>query len=173
MGGMTKAVESGWAKLQVEKCATEKQARIDSGRDVIVGVNKYRLKDEDKLDVREIDNVAVRESQVRSSSASAPARQRAVDAALAALTAAESGKGNLLELSVNAMRVRATVGEVSMRWKGMGPSPRRRRRSAACIRPSWPTTKDGSVMKDDIAPVRRRRGPPAAHHDRQARPGRP
>jgi methylmalonyl-CoA mutase len=64
MGGMTKAVESGWAKLQVEKCATEKQARIDSGRDVIVGVNKYRLKDEDKLDVRVIDNIAVRESQV-------------------------------------------------------------------------------------------------------------
>jgi methylmalonyl-CoA mutase len=115
MGGMTKAVESGWAKLQVEKCATEKQARIDSGRDVIVGVNKYRLKDEDPLDVRVIDNVAVRELQVAQLQRIRAGRDgAAVNAALAALTeAAASGKGNLLELSVNAMRARATVGEVS------------------------------------------------------------
>ncbi|MBV5287161.1 MAG: cobalamin-dependent protein, partial [Methyloversatilis discipulorum] len=115
MGGMTKAVESGWAKLQVEKCATEKQARIDSGRDVIVGVNKYRLDKEDALDVLVIDNVAVRESQVAQLARIRASRDAAaVNAALAALTAAaESGQGNLLELSVAAMRARATVGEVS------------------------------------------------------------
>jgi methylmalonyl-CoA mutase len=115
MGGMTKAVESGWAKLQVEKCATEKQARIDSGRDVIVGVNKYRLDDEDALEVRVIDNVAVRESQVAQLARIRASRDgTAVDAALSALTeAAGSGTGNLLELSVAAMRARATVGEVS------------------------------------------------------------
>ena len=63
MGGMTHAVESGWAKLQIEKCAAEKQARIDSGQDVIVGVNKYRLKDEAPVDTLNIDNHAVREAQ--------------------------------------------------------------------------------------------------------------
>jgi methylmalonyl-CoA mutase len=115
MGGMTQAVESGWAKLKIEASAAEKQARIDSGKDVIVGVNKYKLEKEDKVETREIDNTAVRTSQVeRLKTIRASRDQAAVTAALAALTdAAESGKGNLLDLAIKAMRLRATVGEVS------------------------------------------------------------
>ena len=115
MGGMTKAVQSGWAKLKIEASAAEKQARIDSGLDVIVGVNKYRLKEEAPIDTLAIDNHAVRENQVRRLQTIRSSRDAAaVRAALAALTAcAETGDGNLLDLSVQAMRVRATVGEVS------------------------------------------------------------
>ncbi len=115
MGGMTRAVESGWAKLKIEAAAAEKQARIDGGHDVIVGVNKFRLDHEDPLEVREIDNTAVREAQVKRLAAVRAGRDgRAVDAALAALSeAARSGHGNLLDLAIRAMRVRATVGEVS------------------------------------------------------------
>ena len=115
MGGMTPAVESGWAKLQIEACAAEKQARIDSGKDVIVGVNKYKLAHEDDLDILDIDNVAVRESQVARLKRLREKRDStAVEKALAALTTcAETGAGNLLALTVQAMRVRATVGEVS------------------------------------------------------------
>ncbi len=115
MGGMTKAVDSGWAKLKIEASAAEKQARIDSGRDVIVGVNKYRLKTHDAVDIREVDNVMVRDGQVKRLAAVKAARDAAgVAAALQALTdAAQSGQGNLLGLTVQAMRQRATVGEVS------------------------------------------------------------
>jgi methylmalonyl-CoA mutase len=115
MGGMTKAVESGWAKLRIEQCSAEKQARIDRGDDVIVGVNKYRLEKEGELEIREIDNTAVRESQLkRLADIRAKRDKGAVEHALAALTeAAQSGNGNLLDLAVKAMRVRATVGEIS------------------------------------------------------------
>jgi methylmalonyl-CoA mutase len=115
MGGMTKAVDSGWAKLKIEAAAAEKQARIDSGKDVIVGVNKYKLKDEDPIEARDIDNVAVREGQIARLKAIRASRDEAkVQAALKALTeAAESGQGNLLDLSIQAMRLRATGGEVS------------------------------------------------------------
>jgi methylmalonyl-CoA mutase len=115
MGGMTKAVQSGWAKLRIEECAAAKQARIDRGEDVIVGVNKYKLKEEAPLAIREIDNTAVRESQLKRLAAVKSSRDNAkVQAALGALTeAANSGKGNLLALSIDAMRARATVGEVS------------------------------------------------------------
>ena len=115
MGGMTKAVESGWAKMQIETCAADKQARIDSGKDVIVGVNKYKLAKEDAIDIRDIDNHAVRDSQIaRLKQIRATRDAAAVSAALSALTAAaESGNGNLLDLTVKAMRLRATVGEVS------------------------------------------------------------
>jgi methylmalonyl-CoA mutase len=115
MGGMTKAVDSGWAKLKIEASAAEKQARIDAGKDVIVGVNKYKLAKEDPVDTLEIDNNKVRESQVaRLHSLRAGRDSDAVQAALAALTAAaESGQGNLLALSVDAVRRRATVGEIS------------------------------------------------------------
>jgi methylmalonyl-CoA mutase len=115
MGGMTKAVDSGWAKLRIEAAAAEKQARIDAGRDVIVGVNKYKPAAEDAVPVREVDNVAVRENQVaRLAKLRATRDAAAVDRALDALTrCAETGEGNLLALSVDAMRVRATVGEVS------------------------------------------------------------
>ncbi len=115
MGGMTKAVQSGWAKLRIEACAAEKQARIDRREDVIVGVNKYVLKEEAPLAIREIDNTAVRDSQIkRLRDVKARRDAKAVDAALAALTdAAHTGTGNLLELAIAAMRARATVGEVS------------------------------------------------------------
>ena len=115
LGGMTRAVESGWAKLRIEASAAEKQARIDSGRDVIVGVNKFKLDKEDPVEILEIDNVAVRENQIARLTKLRATRDSAkVAAALAALTAAaKSGTGNLLGLAIEAMRLRATVGEVS------------------------------------------------------------
>jgi len=115
MGGMTKAVESGWAKLKIESCAAEKQARIDAGKDVIVGVNKYRLDKEDPVDIREIDNSAVREAQIaRLKKIRATRDGAAVQKALDALTeAAKTGQGNVLDLAVKAVRLRATVGEIS------------------------------------------------------------
>ena len=115
MGGMTQAVDSGWAKLKIEASAAEKQARIDSGRDVIVGVNKYRLAKEDSLEIREVDNVKVREGQIARLQQIRATRDGAkVQAALEALTAAaQSGQGNLLALSIEAVRLRATVGEIS------------------------------------------------------------
>ncbi|MDT7515830.1 methylmalonyl-CoA mutase [Rhodoferax mekongensis] len=115
MGGMTKAVDSGWAKLKIEAAAAEKQARIDSGQDVIVGVNKYKLKNEDLIEARDIDNVAVREAQIaRLKEIKAKRDSALVESALAAITsAAETNTGNLLDLSIKAIRLRATVGEVS------------------------------------------------------------
>ncbi|MDR2261810.1 MAG: methylmalonyl-CoA mutase [Azoarcus sp.] len=115
MGGMTRAVESGWAKMKVEECSADKQARIDSGKDVIVGVNKYKLAKEDPVEILEIDNHAVREAQIaRLERIRATRDAAAVDAALSALArCAESGEGNLLDLAVKAIRLRATVGEVS------------------------------------------------------------
>jgi len=115
MGGMTQAVDSGWAKLKIEASAAEKQARIDSGQDVIVGVNKYKLAKEDAIEIREVDNVLVREGQIARLARIRATRDSAqVQAALDALTAAaQSGSGNLLALSIAAIRLRATVGEVS------------------------------------------------------------
>ncbi|RQP25895.1 methylmalonyl-CoA mutase [Piscinibacter terrae] len=115
MGGMTHAVESGWAKLKIEASAAEKQARIDSGRDVIVGVNKYKLAKEDPIEILDIDNHAVRENQVaRLKQLRATRDVKAVESALAQLSrCAETGEGNLLDLSIQAVRLRATVGEVS------------------------------------------------------------
>ena len=115
MGGMTKAVDSGWAKLKIEAAAAEKQARIDSGKDVIVGVSKYKLAKEDPIDILAIDNVKVRDGQIdRLKKIRATRDSAKVQAALDALTAsAESGQGNLLDLSIQAIRLRATVGEVS------------------------------------------------------------
>lgn len=115
MGGMTRAVDSGWAKLKIEAAAAEKQARIDSGRDVIVGVNKYKSQGGDPLEILEVDNVKVREQQiVRLQKVKAKREGAKVHAALEALTAAaRTGQGNLLELAIQAIRLRATVGEVS------------------------------------------------------------
>ena len=114
MGGMTKAVDSGWAKLKIEAAAAQKQARIDSGQDVIVGVNKYKLATEDAIDARDIDNVAVRDGQIaRLQKIKATRDNAAVKAVLEALTFAAGHGGNLLDLSIKAMRLRATVGEVS------------------------------------------------------------
>jgi methylmalonyl-CoA mutase len=115
LGGMTKAIETGIPKMRIEETAARRQAQIDSGRETIVGVNKYRLAREEALDVREVDNQAVRESQVRRLEEIRRTRDAgAVQLALDALTeSAQTGSGNLLELAVNAARVRATLGEIS------------------------------------------------------------
>ncbi len=115
LGGMTKAIESGMPKLRIEETAARRQARIDRGEDVIVGVNKFQLAEEPEIDTREIDNTAVREAQVARLKRIRETRDQAKCAtALAALTrAAETGTGNLLELAVEAARARASVGEIS------------------------------------------------------------
>lgn len=115
MGGMTKAVASGMPKLRIEESAARRQAAIDRGEDVIVGVNKYRLDQEDPIDVLDIDNAKVRDNQVRALARIRAERdQSACDAALAALTQSAAEGGNLLAAAVEAARARATVGEISM-----------------------------------------------------------
>ena len=114
-GGMAKAIETGLPKLRIEESAARKQARIDRGDDVIVGVNKYRLKDEEQVDILQIDNEAVRDSQVaRLKTIRVERDNAAVEDILNQITqAAASGAGNLLGLSIEAIRRRATVGEIS------------------------------------------------------------
>ncbi|MEQ8667035.1 MAG: methylmalonyl-CoA mutase [Rhodospirillales bacterium] len=115
LGGMTRAVEDGFPKRVIEESAARRQARIDRGEEVVVGVNKYQRADEDDIDTFEVDNTAVRQSQIaRLEKIRSTRDQAACDAALAALTkAAETGEGNLLELAIEATRARATVGEIS------------------------------------------------------------
>ncbi|MFT3930734.1 MAG: methylmalonyl-CoA mutase [Spongiibacteraceae bacterium] len=114
-GGMAKAIESGMPKLKIEESAARKQARIDRGDDVIVGVNKYRLAQEDDVDILEVDNNAVRESQIKRLAEIRGKRdEKAVEDALEAIyQCANGGPGNLLDLAVKATRARATVGEIS------------------------------------------------------------
>ncbi len=115
LGGMTKAIEAGIPKLRIEEAAARKQARIDSGHDVIVGVNKYRLAKEDPLVILDVDNQKVRQSQMeRLSAVKAERSAEKVEASLKKLTeCAQSGEGNLLNLAVEAARHRATLGEIS------------------------------------------------------------
>jgi len=114
MGGMTKAIEAGMPKLRIEESAAKRQARVDRGVDIIVGVNKYVPEDVELVDVLDIDNAEVRESQIRRLEQIRASRdQDACDAALRALKEGAAGDGNLLELCVNAARARATVGEMS------------------------------------------------------------
>jgi methylmalonyl-CoA mutase len=116
LGGMTKAIETGLPKMRIEEAAARKQARIDSGKEVLVGVNKYKLDVEAPIDVLEVDNDAVRRNQVARLAEMKGSRDaKAVEAALGALTkSAETGEGNLLDLAVDAARKRATLGEISM-----------------------------------------------------------
>ena len=116
LGGMTKAVASGMPKLRIEEAAARRQAAVDRGDEVIVGVNRFRLEQEDPIDIREIDNTAVRDAQIaRLKEIRATRNAAAVETALGALqTAARTGEGNLLALAVDAARARATVGEISM-----------------------------------------------------------
>ena len=115
LGGMTKAIEKGIPKLRIEEAAAQKQAKIDSGQDVIVGVNKYQLKQEDPLHILEVDNEAVRKSQIeRLNDLKAKRDSNAVATCLENLTkAAKSNEGNLLDLAVKAAKNRATLGEIS------------------------------------------------------------
>ncbi len=113
-GGMAKAVAAGWPKAMIEEAAAARQARVDRGEDVIVGVNKYRRESEDRLDTLEVDNAVVREGQVAGLARLKAARDEAAcQAALAALTAGARSSDNLLALAVTAARARATLGEIS------------------------------------------------------------
>ena len=122
LGGMTKAIESGIPKMRIEQAAAAKQARIDSGRDVIVGVNKYKTTEKPDFEIREVDNTAVRNEQIeRLTKLKADRNAAEVETALNALTTAAQtgnaplpdGQGNLLELAIDAARKRATLGEIS------------------------------------------------------------
>ena len=115
LGGMAKAIETGVPKMRIEEAAARTQARIDSGEQKIIGLNEYRLAKEAPIDILAVDNTAVRESQIkRLNELKANRDQAAVDKALAAITeCVKTGKGNLLELAVEAAKVRATLGEIS------------------------------------------------------------
>ncbi|MBI5767134.1 MAG: methylmalonyl-CoA mutase [Verrucomicrobia bacterium] len=115
MGGMTKAIEAGIPKLRIEEASARRQAKIDSGKETIVGLNKYRLEQEAPIDILEVDNTAVREAQIKRLKELRSSRdETACKASLAALTAcAKSGQGNLLGLAVAAAQARATLGEIS------------------------------------------------------------
>ena len=113
-GGMAKAVAAGWPKAMIEEASAARAARVDRGEDVIVGVNKYRLPGEDAIDILDVDNVAVRESQIRRIDRVKASRDPvACTAALDALREGAKGDGNLLALAVDAARARATLGEIS------------------------------------------------------------
>jgi methylmalonyl-CoA mutase len=115
LGGMTKAVDDGLPKRLIEEAATLRQVKVDRGEEIIVGVNKFRLENEDPIDILDIDNSAVRSSQIRRLETVRRQRDpKAVEATLVALTeVARSGNGNMLEAAINAARARATVGEIS------------------------------------------------------------
>ncbi|MGE7185564.1 methylmalonyl-CoA mutase [Peribacillus sp. NPDC006672] len=115
LGGMAKAIETGLPKMRIEEAAARRQAHIDSGKESIIGVNKYRLEKEDPLEILDIDNTAVRDAQIRRLEKLRAERDDAkVEAALQEITkAAETGEGNLLELAIHAARARASLGEIS------------------------------------------------------------
>ena len=116
MGGMAKAIETGLPKMRIEEAAARKQAKIDAGTETIVGINKYRLEHEDSIDTLEVDNTAVRESQIKRLKALRASRNEAdVQRCLDAITeSVKTGKGNLLALAIEAAKCRATLGEISM-----------------------------------------------------------
>ncbi len=116
LGGMAKAIDTGIPKMRIEEAAARKQARIDSGKDILVGVNKYQIDEKSDIEVLEVDNTAVRESQLKRLAELKKNRNNEdVEAALEAISkCAETGEGNLLELSVDAARKRASLGEISM-----------------------------------------------------------
>jgi len=116
LGGMAKAIETGIPKMRIEEAAARKQARIDAGKDIIVGVNRYQLEKEDKIDILEVDNTKVRESQLERLKVLRETRNpERVKAALEKLAeAARTGKGNLLEIAVECARERASLGEISL-----------------------------------------------------------
>ncbi len=153
MGGMTRAVESGMPKMRIEEAAALRQARIDRGEEVIVGVNKYRAAEETPVEIRDIDNTAVREAQIRRLNAVREGRDDAAcRTALAALTsAANSGTGNLLELAVDAARARATVGEISEALEDVYTRYRATTRSISGVYGgAWKNDEDFNVIRDRV-----------------------
>ncbi len=145
LGGMTRAVEAGMPKSRIEEAAARRQARIDKGEDVVVGVNRYRPEHDEPITLLEVDNTAVRQSQIARLKKVRAARDGAAcRTALAALTAAAaSGEGNLLDLSVTAARARATVGEISDALETVFTRYRARTRSVSGVY--------GAVFADDAA----------------------
>jgi len=115
LGGMTKAIVAGIPKMRIEEASARRQARIDSGLDIIVGINKYQLEKEDPLQILEVDNTIVREKQIqRINEVKAARDNEKVQQCLNAITkACETGEGNLLELAIEAAKYRATLGEIS------------------------------------------------------------
>ncbi|MCC5873111.1 MAG: methylmalonyl-CoA mutase [Gammaproteobacteria bacterium] len=162
-GGMAKAIETGLPKLRIEEAAARKQARIDRGEDVIVGVNKYQLGDgqDEAVEILDIDNDAVRESQIRRlKNIRASRDEQAVTAALNALEeAARSGEGNLLELAVAATRVRATGGEISGALeKEYGRFKAQSQTVSGVYGSAWQDDADWQELKQDIAGFVERQG---------------
>ena len=161
MGGMTRAVDSGWAKLRIEASAAEKQARIDSGKDVIVGVNKFKLDREEPVEILQIDNMAVRDKQIeRLQRLRAERDDHQVKAALEALTAAaRSGSGNLLSLAIDAMRSRATVGEVSDALETIWGRHRAQSQEVSGVYAgAYESGEDWTALQGDIAAFAERHG---------------
>ena len=144
-GGMAKAISTGLPKLRIEEAAAKRQALIDKGENVIVGVNKYQQEEQDQVDILEIDNTTVRNAQIeRLADIKASRNSTEVESALQAITrAAETGSGNLLSLSIEAIRARATVGEVSSAMESVFGRYQAETRTNSGI--------DGSFYKDDHA----------------------
>ncbi|WP_232423527.1 MULTISPECIES: methylmalonyl-CoA mutase [Bacillus] len=151
LGGMAKAIETGIPKMRIEEAAAKRQAKIDSKLETIVGVNKYRLEKEEALDILEVDNTAVRESQLEKLKQLRENRdEEKVIAALNAITkAAETGEGNLLALAVEAARVRASLGEISMAIELVSG------RHSAVIRSISGVYSSSYGVEDDISEVKR------------------
>ena len=152
-GGMAKAIESGMPKLRIEEAAARRQARIDRGEDVIVGVNKYAIDKDEDFDTLEIDNDAVRKSQIsRLEQIRSKRDAQAVQQALEALTrSASGGEGNLLELSVQATRLRATVGEISMALeKQWGRYQAEARTVSGVYGGAWEGDEDWQAIQRDV-----------------------
>ena len=176
LGGMTKAVEAGMPKLRIEEASARRQARIDRGEEVVVGVNKFQLKEEPAIEILDVDNDMVRESQVARLQKIRASRDEAkCVAALKALgDAARNGTGNLLTLSIEATRARATVGEISSALEGVYGRYQATIRSIAGVYASeWEGDQGLERIRTEIAVVRRGRRPPAASDGREDGPGRP
>jgi methylmalonyl-CoA mutase len=150
LGGMAKAIETGLPKMRIEEAAARRQAHIDSGRESIVGVNRFRLAKEDPIEILEVDNTAVREAQLARLAQLRASRDEArVTAALKAIThSAESGKGNLLALAVEAARARASLGEISMAMEKVWG------RHTAVIRTISGVYSQEFAVKDEVQSVR-------------------
>ena len=161
MGGMSKAVDAGIPQRRIEESSAKKQSRIDRGEDVIVGVNKYQLEKEDTMQILQIDNTEVRDSQIkRLNQIKATRDQVAVDQALDNLTtAAREGTGNLLELAVQATRLRATVGEISFALEIVYDRHRARHQTISGVYGAGYKEEEGwNLLKDRIAEFEEKEG---------------
>ena len=161
LGGMTKAVESGMPKLRIEEAAARKQARIDRAEEVVVGVNKYPPPQQDEVEVRDIDNTAVREAQIRQLEAIRGTRDsQRCEATLEALSqTAESGEGNLLALAIDAARARASVGEISTALETVFSRHNAQVRSFSGVYgAAWEKDDDFKMIQDDITAFAEKEG---------------